>query len=86
MRRRAIDTAASGKKAVIVGSGLVGMDAAYALMERESPRSWRWRTGFCPLQLDAKAASEYQRLFEHHGCSFRLAARASRTRLDSGAM
>ncbi len=36
-----------------------------------------------PLQLDAKAASEYQRLFEHHGCSFRLAARASRTRLDS---
>ena len=27
----------TGARAVIIGSGLVGMDAAYALMERESP-------------------------------------------------
>ena len=81
----AIDKAVKpGARAVIIGSGLVGMDAAYALMERGiSPVIVEMADRILPLQLDAKAASEYQRLFEHHGCSFRLAARASRTRLDS---
>ena len=81
----AIDKAVKpGARAVIIGSGLVGMDAAYALMERGiSPVIVEMAGRILPLQLDAKAASEYQRLFEHHGCSFRLAARASRTRLDS---
>ena len=81
----AIDKAVRpGARAVIIGSGLVGMDAAYALMERGiSPVIVEMADRILPLQLDAKAASEYQRLFEHHGCSFRLAARASRTRLDS---
>ncbi|MCD7994123.1 MAG: FAD-dependent oxidoreductase, partial [Clostridia bacterium] len=54
------------------------------LMERGiSPVIVEMADRILPLQLDAKAASEYQRLFENHGCSFRLAARASRTRLDS---
>ena len=81
----AIDKAVKpGARAVIIGSGLVGMDAAYALMERGiSPVIVEMAGRILPLQLDAEAASEYQRLFEHHGCSFRLAARASRTRLDS---
>ena len=81
----AIDKAVRpGARAVIIGSGLVGMDAAYALMERGiSPVIVEMAGRILPLQLDAEAASEYQRLFEHHGCSFRLAARASRTRLDS---
>ena len=80
----AIDKAVKpGARAVIIGSGLVGMDAAYALMERGiSPVIVEMAGRILPLQLDAEAASEYQRLFEHHGCSFRLAARASRTRLD----
>ena len=82
---QAIDKAVKpGAKAVIIGSGLVGMDAAYALMERGiSPVIVEMADRILPLQLDAKAAAEYQRLFEDHGCSFRLAARAARTRLDS---
>ena len=36
-----------------------------------------------PLQLDGLAAAEYQKLFETHGCRFRLPAKASGTRLDA---
>ena len=68
----AIDKAVKpGARAVIIGSGLVGMDAAYALMERGiSPVIVEMAGRILPLQLDAEAASEYQRLFEHHGCSW----------------
>ena len=61
----AIDKAVKpGARAVIIGSGLVGMDAAYALMERGiSPVIVEMADRILPLQLDAKAASEYQRLF-----------------------
>ena len=81
----AIDRAArTGKKAVIIGSGLVGIDAAYALMERGiAPVIVEMADRILPLQLDACAAAEYQKLFESHGCSFRLSAKASGTRLDA---
>lgn len=80
----AIDrAAASGKKAVIVGSGLVGMDAAYALIERGiHPEVVEMADRILPLQLDAAAAAEYQKRFEAHGCRFHLSAKAADTRRD----
>ena len=78
------NAAGPGKKAVIVGSGLVGMDAAYALLEQGiNPVIVEMADRILPLQLDAPAAAEYQKLFETHGCRFRLSAKASGTRLDA---
>lgn len=80
--------AKAGSRAVIVGSGLVGMDAAYALTERGiSPVIVEMADRILPLQLDASGASAYQTLFEAHGCRFRLSAKAADTRRDeSGAV
>lgn len=80
----AIDRAAeSGKKVVIVGSGLVGMDAAYALIERGiTPSVVEMADRILPLQLDVNGAKAYQDLFEQHGCRFYLSARAADTRRD----
>lgn len=81
---QAIDRAAdTGSRAVIVGSGLVGMDAAYALMERGiKPAVVEMADRILPLQLDANAAAEYQQRFEAHGCRFFLSAKAADTRRD----
>ena len=81
---QAIDRAAKkGSNAVIVGSGLVGMDAAYALMERGiKPAVVEMADRILPLQLDSGAAAEYQQRFEAHGCRFFLSAKAADTRRD----
>ena len=76
--------AGHGKKAVIVGSGLVGIDAACGLLERGiSPCVVEMADRILPLQLDAAAAAEYQKRFEAHGCRFYLSAAAADTRRDS---
>ena len=68
---------------MIVGSGLVGMDAAYALMERGiKPAVVEMADRILPLQLDGDAAAEYQQRFEAHGCRFFLSAKAADTRRD----
>lgn len=79
-----IDAAALGaKECVIVGSGLVGLDAAYALCERGIKcRVVEMEDRICPLQLDAAAGAPYQRLFEEAGCEFFLAKRAAGSELD----
>jgi len=72
-----------GEKAVIIGSGLVGMDAAWGLLEQGiKPVIVEMADRILPLQLDKAAAAAYQRLFESKGCSFRLSAKASGARLD----
>ena len=71
---------------MIVGSGLVGMDAAYALMERGiKPAVVEMADRILPLQLDSGAAAEYQQRFEAHGCRFFLSAKAADTRRGRGA-
>lgn len=72
-----------GSRAVIVGSGLVGMDAAYALIERGiTPVIVEMADRILPLQLDKKGAAAYQNLFEAHGCRFCLSAKATGTKRD----
>ncbi len=59
---------------VIVGSGLVGMDAASALAHLGIHATVvEMADRICPLQLDETAATEYQKLFEAHGTKFSLA-------------
>ncbi len=63
----------TGKTCVIVGSGLVGLDAAYGLAERGVKCTVvEMADRISPLQLDQKAAKSYQELFERAGCSFSL--------------
>ena len=65
----AIDKAVKpGARAVIIGSGLVGMDAAYALMERGiSPVIVEMADRILPLQLDVEDGEEL-------ACDFSIAA------------
>ena len=61
------------KEVFIVGSGLVGLDVAYALLEQ-----WirvtiaEMADRILPLQTDAVSAKAYQELFEKAGATFKL--------------
>jgi NAD(P)H-nitrite reductase large subunit len=67
-------------KVVIVGSGLVGMDAAYALLEQKMDVTVvEMAEKILPIQLDEAAGKEYQRLFEEAGCKFILGRKAIET-------
>ncbi len=80
----AIDRAfGQGKRVFIVGSGLVGLDAAAALCERGAELTIaEMATRVMPLQTDEYAASVYQRAFEAHGCRFLLGIGASDAAVD----
>lgn len=70
--------AEKGKRCVVVGSGLVGLDAVYALTELGLACSVvEMADRLSPLQLDKTAADAYQRLFEKAGCTFYLGETAA---------
>lgn len=79
-----IDRLADGAKEIlVVGSGLVGLDAAYALLERgKHVTVVEMAERILPIQLDAAAGLQYQKLFEENGCTFLLGRKASETRMD----
>lgn len=67
-----------GERALVIGSGLVGLDAAYGLMERgKQVTVVEMASQILPIQLDGHSAAEYQRLFEQAGVRFCLGRRAS---------
>lgn len=75
--------AETGKRCVIVGSGLVGLDAAHALSKRGVHCSIvEMADRISPLQLNATAAKPYQILFEKAGCTFYLAEKAADSKMD----
>ena len=80
----AIDEAfARGKRVFIVGSGLVGLDAASALCHRGAEITIaEMAPRVMPLQTDDYAASVYQKVFEDHGCRFLLGIGASDAAVD----
>lgn len=65
--------AEKAKRILIVGSGLVGMDAAYAFLEQKKEVTvLEMADRILPKQLDETAGKAYQQLFEQHGCRFIL--------------
>ncbi len=74
---------ARGRRVFIVGSGLVGLDAASALCERGADVTIaEMAPRVMPLQTDEYAASVYQKAFEEHGCKFLLGIGASDAVVD----
>ncbi|MCL2045318.1 MAG: FAD-dependent oxidoreductase [Oscillospiraceae bacterium] len=69
------------EKFVIIGAGLVGLDAAYALIEQGKRDITIVEMGdrILPVNLDPQAAASYQDLFEKMGCKFLLGARVTDT-------
>lgn len=71
---QAIDKMAEqASKVVIVGSGLVGLDAAYGLVQRGKEVSIvEMADRILPIQMDEKGAMAYQERFQEAGCKFYL--------------
>lgn len=68
---------------VIIGSGLVGLDAAYGLMENGKKVSIvEMAEQILPVQLDKTGAAEYQKRFEAAGAVFYLGRKGADTRMD----
>ena len=78
---KAIDEKArTAKKVVIIGSGLVGLDAAYGLLEQKKEITVvEMAERILPIQLDEKGAEEYQKRFEKAGCRFCLGRKGADT-------
>lgn len=83
---RAIRRAARpGSQWVILGAGLVGMEAAEALCSLGARVTVvEMADRVMPLQMDQRCAGDYQRLFEEAGCAFALSARLARVELEDG--
>ncbi len=74
---------AKGKRVFIVGSGLVGLDAASALCHRGAEVTIaEMAPRVMPLQTDDYAASVYQKVFEDQGCRFLLGIGATDAVVD----
>lgn len=75
-------------KILIVGSGLVGMDAAYAFLEQgKDVTVVEMADRILPIQLNETAGQAYKDLFEAHGCRFLLGKKTSETHMnDQGAI
>lgn len=76
----------AGRTAAVIGAGLVGMDAAQALLQRGvNVHIIEAADHILPLQLDNHAAKIYQTLFEQEGAmSHTKATIASALRNDAG--
>ena len=78
---QAIDALAEKAEHIaIIGSGLVGLDAAYGLMETGKKVSIiEMADQILPIQLDKTGAFEYQKRFEKAGATFYLGRKAADT-------
>ena len=67
------EMAEDAEEILIIGAGLVGLDAAYGLQERgKKVTVVEMAPRILPVQLDEHGATAYQELFERAGVSFRL--------------
>lgn len=68
---------------LIVGSGLVGLDAAYSFLEQgKHVTVVEMADRILPIQLNEKGGKAYKKLFEDHGCKFILSRKASDTHMN----
>lgn len=75
--------AGEGKRVVVIGGGLVGMDAADGLCRQGAKVTVvEMENRIMPLQADAYASSVYQEAFEKAGCCFRIGVSVKNTVID----
>jgi NAD(P)H-nitrite reductase large subunit len=68
------------ERVVVIGAGLVGIDAAYAFLKlKKAVTVVEVASQVMSLNLDDVAASVYQKLFEQNGCSFKLGNKVAGT-------
>ncbi len=73
-----VKEAEQDQNVLVIGSGLVGLDAACGLLERGKKITIvEMADRILPVQLDEHAASAYQKLFENAGVRFVLGRKAS---------
>ncbi len=73
-----VKEAEGAREILVIGSGLVGLDAAYGLLERGGKLTVvEMADQILPVQLDAHGAAAYQELFEKAGVRFVLGRKAS---------
>ncbi|NBH72070.1 NAD(P)/FAD-dependent oxidoreductase [Clostridiaceae bacterium] len=73
-----VDEAKDAEHVLVIGSGLVGLDAAYGLLERGKKLTVvEMADRILPVQLDAHATGAYQAAFEKAGVRFVLGRKAS---------
>jgi len=74
------EAAAGAERVVVIGGGLVGLDAAYALMElKKDVTVVEMESRILALNLDDRAAKAYQERFEAAGCKFYLGRKMTGT-------
>lgn len=79
-----VKEADQAENVLLIGSGLVGLDAAYGLLEMGKKLTVvEMADRILPVQLDAHAASFYQQAFEKAGVRFVLERRASEAVCES---
>ena len=73
-----VKEAGHAEQVLVIGSGLVGLDAAYGLLQKGKKITIvEMASQILPVQLDAHAAEAYQKLFEKAGVRFILGRKAS---------
>ena len=73
-----VAAAEDAKNVLVIGSGLVGLDAAYGLLERGKKLTVvEMADQILPVQLDKNGAKAYQERFEQAGVKFVLGRKAS---------
>ena len=76
--------AKEAKNIVIIGAGLVGLDAAYALLDMgKKPIVVDMADSILNLNLDSYAAGVYQQKFEAAGCTFQLGCKIDHADSDA---
>jgi NAD(P)H-nitrite reductase large subunit len=76
-------SAKNAREVVIIGAGLVGLDAAYALLELGKKLTIiEMAPTVLAINLDAHGAEAYQKLFEAKGVIFHLARKVVNTKGD----
>ncbi|MDR1901236.1 MAG: FAD-dependent oxidoreductase [Treponema sp.] len=81
--RSIADRAKKAENIAIIGAGLVGLDAAYALQEMGKKLTIvEMAESALAINLDAHAAQAYQKLFEEKGAVFHLGRKVVNTRSD----
>jgi NAD(P)H-nitrite reductase large subunit len=81
--RAIVEKARDAKKVAVIGAGLVGLDACYALLELGKEITViEMAPSALAINMDSHAAEAYQKKFEEHGVSFLLARKVTGTKSD----